>query len=218
MRRTILVLTIAISLLVARVPTRAEDLGFTFFGDYLESLRRQAGIPGLAAVIVGPSDVLWTRALGSQNVERAVAMRTDSPAQVDGLAELITASLVLRCTEYGSLSLSDRVGTFAPESADAAATIGQLLTHTSGSADGATFDYRPDKLQPLARAIESCSGQSFRATVAALLAQMAMMDSVPGADTFLQALPDPDIAVNDLARYPGVLDRLVTPYAVDRSG
>lgn len=217
MRRIFLALTVAVALL-ARAPMRAEDLGFTFFGDYLESLRRQAGIPGLSAVIVGPSDVLWTRAYGSQNVERNVAMRTDTPTPLDGLTQVMTASIVLRCVADGNLSLTDRVGKFAPESADAGATLAQLLSHTSGSADGATFDYRPDKLAPLARAIELCSGRSYRATVANWLDLMAMMDSVPGADAPHETPPDPDIAERDLLRYPDVLRRLATSYAVDRTG
>jgi len=46
--------------LVVGVPVRAADsLVLTRFGDYLESLRAQIGIPGVAAVIVGPTDIAY---------------------------------------------------------------------------------------------------------------------------------------------------------------
>lgn len=218
MRRTFLVLTIAVTL-IARAPVRAaEDLSFTFFGDYLESLRRQTGIPGLSAIIVGANDVLWTRALGSQNVERSIAERTDTPHHVDGLTQIVTSSLVLRCVEEGRLSLDDRVGEFDPASADAGATLFQILSHTTGTGDSAVFEYRPHRMQPLARAVEACTGRSFRATVAGLLDQLAMVDSVPGVDAPRLTPPDPDIPAANVARYGHVLERLATPYSVDRTG
>ena len=217
MRRTLLVLTVAVSLL-ARAPAGAQDLSFALFGDYLESLRRQAGIPGMSAVIVGATDVLWARALGSQDVEQFVAARTDTPYHVDGLTQALVSSLVLRCVEEGRLALSDPAGRYDPGSADAGATLGQLLTHGSGPAGASFFDYRPERLRPLERAIEACSGRSFRATVADLLTRLSMTDSVPGIDAAHEPPPDSAIPEGDLRRYRDVLQRLATSYAVDRSG
>ena len=37
---------------------------YTRFGDYLESLRVQTGIPGMAAALIGKNDILWSRAFG----------------------------------------------------------------------------------------------------------------------------------------------------------
>ena len=39
-------------LVLVRVPLHAQDLLYNYFGDYLDALRTQAGIPGLAAAIV----------------------------------------------------------------------------------------------------------------------------------------------------------------------
>jgi CubicO group peptidase (beta-lactamase class C family) len=63
---------------------RAEDLVFVRFADYLEALRTQTGIPGLAGAIVGRSDVLWERGFGYADVARAVPMRTDTPTHPPG--------------------------------------------------------------------------------------------------------------------------------------
>ena len=199
MRRIALTFTLAVSL-IGGAPARAQELTFTFFGDYLESLRRQAGIPGMSAVIVGANEVLWTRAFGLLNVERSLGERTDTPHHVDGLTQLLTSSLVLRCVEEGRLSLTDRVGRYVPDSADSSATLDQLLTHSRGAAGAAVFEYQPERLRPLALAIEACYGESFRATVADLLESLAMSSSVPGVDVAL-APRDPDLTQQDVAHF-----------------
>ena len=219
MRRSLLTLTIAVLLLVLRAPVQAEDLVLGLFGDYLDSLRIQASIPALSAAIIGDNGIFWERAFGQQDVERSIATRSDTPFHLDGLTQVVTASLVLRCVEEGSLSLEDRISQFKPDSPDANATVRQLLTHTSGPADNLVFTYRPDRLDPLAAAIGACSGPSFRETLANLLERLAMADSVPGADIIHLAPPAEGIPTPAaLARYTSVLGRLATPYAVDRQG
>src|SRR5688500_4591091 len=163
-RPALLVLTIALLLLV-RVPLAAQDLVFSRFGEYVESLRNQAGIPGLAAAIVGTTDILWEQALGLQDTARVMAVRTDTPFHTDGLTQLLTTAMVLRCVEEGRLSLDDRVRQFKPSSPDADATLRQLLSHTS---ETSAFDYRPERLEPLGRAIRACTNDSFRETIANL--------------------------------------------------
>ena len=117
MRRSFLALIIAVVLLVG-APLRADDLVFRLFGDYLEALRTQSAIPGLSAAIVGDNDILWERAFGQQDVERSIATRSDTPFHVDGLTQIVTAAMVLRCVEEGKLSLDDTVGQYASTGAD----------------------------------------------------------------------------------------------------
>ena len=146
--RRLLIGPIALVLLAAsaRLGADAEDLLHARLADYLESLRIQAGIPGLAAALVGRNDIVWERGFGLQNVERAMVMRTDTPVPIDGLTQSVTASLVLRCAEEGRLSLTDRVALFDSSSPDAELTLWQLLTHTGTTADSQAFAYRPDRL------------------------------------------------------------------------
>lgn len=218
MRRPLLVLTIA-ALLLVRVPMQAQELVLSRLGDYVESLRVQAGIPGLAASIVGPDDVIWEQAFGRQDIERSIAARTDTPFDLDGLTQVFTATMVLRCVEEGRLSLDDRIGQFKPDSPDADATIRQLLTHTSGPSDGLVFAYRPDRLAPLAKAVRACTDDSFRETLANLLDRLAMADTVPGRDIVHPELLTEGIpSAAAVERYQKVLERLATPYAVDQNG
>jgi CubicO group peptidase (beta-lactamase class C family) len=215
----LIVLSLVVALLQARGLPPTADQFFASLGDYLESLRVQAGIPGLAAAVVGPDGVVWERAFGRQDLERAIATTPDTPFHLDGLTQLFTAAVVLRCVEEGRLSLDDRIARFSPDNSEANATIRQLLTHTAGASGSLAFAYRLDRLDPLKLAIRSCTGDSFRETLANLLDRLAMRDSVPGADVVNLAPPAEGIPDGPTARrYAGVLSRLATPYAVDARG
>ena len=223
MRRTFFITIIA--LLVASAPSRgqaptsAPTYAYDVFGAYVESLRTQAGIPGLAVAVVGEDGILWEHAYGRQDLTRNIATRTDTPFQLDGLTEAFTASIVLRCVEERRLSLSDRIGEFDPNSPDAGATIQQVLTHTSASAEGLVFAYRPERLEPLRIAVRACTEDSYRETLANQLQQFGMFDSVPGPDVVYLAPPAEGVpSAADRERYASVLQRLATPYAVDAKG
>src|SRR5436190_2741937 len=180
MRRFLLVLAAAV--LCIRPAARAQGLVFDLFEQYLEPLRTQAGIPGLAAAIVGTDGILWEHAYGHQDLAASIATRTDTLFHADGLTEAITATLVLRCVEDRRLSLDDRADEFVTSSPEPDATVRQLLTHTSRSPENRAFAYRPLRLEPLKVAIRACTDNSFRETLANMLAQLAMFDSVPGPD------------------------------------
>ena len=210
----LLAVTLALS---AGAFVRADDLVVARFGEYLDALRLQAGIPGLAAAIVGPADVAWEGAFGQQDIGRNIVTRLDTPFHLDGTTQAIVASLAVRCASDGSLSLDQTVGTLAPQSPDAAATIGQVLTHTTAGPKGLTFSYRPERLVPAAAPIAGCTDSTFRWGVSALFDRLAMVDSVPGADVARLTAPAEDFTASALQRYAGVLERLATPYAVDAS-
>ncbi|MGC4082579.1 MAG: serine hydrolase domain-containing protein [Vicinamibacterales bacterium] len=212
MRRTLIAAAVGV-LLLAYAPLRAEDLVFVRFSDYIESLRVQTGIPGLAAAIVGRSDVLWENGFGYQDVGRAVRMRPDTPTHADGLTQTVTAALLLRCAEDNRLSLDTAVGTYKKDAPEPAATIKQLLSNTFGPS---LFSYRPERLDAVAPAVKVCAGDSHRETVANLLEQLAMFNSVPGPD-ILTLQPPAEGLPTDVERvqYAQVLDRLAVAYAVD---
>ena len=216
-RRLGLALAVATALLV-RAPLSAQDLRLDRFRDYVEALRVQTGIPGLAAAIVDDTGILWEYASGRQDLERFIATRTDTPFHLDGLTQVVTASMVLRCVEEGTLSLDDRVGQFKIDSTEPDATIAQLLSHTSGPPGGLVFQYRPQRLDPLIPIVRACAVGSYRKTLGNLLERLAMIDSVPGPDVNQLVPPAEGIPTPEAAQlYAGVLARLATPYAVDEN-
>src|SRR5437867_5998980 len=173
MRRSFLALTLAVLVVVCSSVT-ADTLLLERFRDYVESLRVQAGIPGLSVAIVGGNEKLWEWPFGQRDVERSMAMTTGTPFHLDALTQIFTAAVLLRCTEEGRLSLDDRIGKFKDDSPDPNATIRQLLTHTSGSPDSLAFAYRPDRLAPLTAAVRACTGDSYRETLANLFERLAI--------------------------------------------
>ncbi len=202
-----------IALLVGGSPSaRAEDLVLDTLGAYLEALRVQAGIPGLAAAIVGANGIVWERAFGYQDQELAIPITPDTAFHLDGVTQVVVASLVLRCVEDGRLRLDDAIGHFDPDSPDADATLREILTHTTASAEGRMFDYRPERLDSLRLPVEACTAVSFHEAIASWLDALGMADSVPGPDAVAQ-MPYPDAAVE--LRYQNVLSRLTIPYLVD---
>lgn len=213
MRRFAVIATTVAGLWVGVPLHAADNLVLARFGDYLESLRAQTGIPGLAAVIVGSVDIAWERAFGWQDVDRLERTRTDTPFHLDGLTQTLTATLVLRCMDQGRLSVNDRVGHFDASSPDGDATLRQILTHTS---DGPVFSYRLQRLGSLAAVVEACEGVSFRTVMSRMLERFAMNDSVPGPDAARLTPPADGIGQTTIERYQALLPRLAVPYAVDR--
>ena len=195
---------------------RAQGLVFDAFRDYIDSLRVQAGIPGLAVAVIGKDQVLWEHAFGEQDVERAIATRTDTPFHLDGVTQVVMAALVLRCVEDGRLRLDDQIGQLRPDGPDVDASIRELLSHTTGGVGGVQFAYRPERLDPLLDAVAACTGQSFREAVGTLLDRLGMPNSVPGPDV-VHLEPAADYAP-PVERYSNVLQRLATPYAEDGEG
>jgi CubicO group peptidase (beta-lactamase class C family) len=195
-------------------PTR--DQLFALFSAYFETLRAQAGIPGLAAVLVGDSDVLWEQSFGSQDLGASMAMRSDTPFQFNGLTQLVTASMVLQCKDQNRVNLDAPIGLYTPSSADAASTVAQILTHTSGAPGSLTFSYNIARLDALKFVVETCSAMPFRQAFRGTLERLGMMDSVPGPDAASSSLSPADLASpSTAARYMSVLGRLATPYSID---
>ena len=210
---------LAVALLLVCAPVRAQVLVYEVFGAYLDSLRDQAGIPGLAAAIVDTNDVVWERAYGRQDIAGSLATRTDTPFNADGLTQTITASMVLRCSEERRLSLDDTIGAYGVTTTEPDATILQLLTHTSGPPENLTFLLRPQRLAPLWPIVRTCAVDSYRETFANLLHRLAMFDSVPGPNMVSIAPPAEGVPhPADVERYAAILQRRATPYLVDGDG
>jgi CubicO group peptidase (beta-lactamase class C family) len=215
MRRSLVALTAALLLIVARAPLHADLLVYGLFGDYVDALRIQAGIPGLTATIVGIEDILWEHPSGQQNVERSIAARADTPYQLDGLTQVFMASVVLRCVEDGYVSLDDTLGRFNPTNPDASFTVRQILSHTSGAPASPVFAYHPERFNSLVDVVKVCTGGSFRQTIAAGLDRFAMIDSAPGPDAGSIVPPTDGISNGLRELYATTLQRLATPYAVN---
>ena len=194
-------------------PTRDQFLAT--LSAYLDAVRIQAGIPGMAAAIVGDTDLIWAQPFGQRDIASAETLRADAPFHFNGLTQLVTTAMLLQCADQGTLTLDTPIGRYAPSTAYASSTIAQILTHTSGTAGNLGYAFNGERLELLKFPIETCSGMTFRQAFTKTLQRLGMMDSVPGPDAPFPELPNADVASPaDAARYRQILFRLPTPYAV----
>lgn len=212
--RTLRIIVVLLAFLSVE-QVRAQSLAFGLFERYLEPLRTQAGIPGLAATIWQNGQMVWERGFGSADVERNTPVFPYTPFPIGDLTEIFGSTLLMQRVERADLQLDDRINRWSalPE---AGATVRQVLTHTSTG----SYQYSPPRFATLTNIIESYADEPYRLTLAReILDRAAMRDSVPGLDLdqptpFMRELFDAD----DLDRYRAVLARVALPYRVDFRG
>jgi CubicO group peptidase (beta-lactamase class C family) len=194
-----------------------QTLVLSLFERYLESLRQQAGIPGLSAVVVQDGDIVWDRAFGYRDLDSADPAHGDTPYPIADLTQTFAAVLLMECVERGARLLDDPLSRWTPGAGSD--TVRQTLAHATNP-NGTGFQYDPARFARLTAPVDACGGESARLRVAKnVFERFAMYDSVPGRD-----LEDPASAARavfdaaQLERYTRVLSRLAVPYKVDRRG
>jgi CubicO group peptidase (beta-lactamase class C family) len=188
---------------------------------YLESLRQQAGIPGMSALVLREGAVVWEKGFGYSNLAARIRATPDTPYLVGDLSQTVAAVLLLQCVEQRRLELDTPLDQYGLQLADSSATLRQLLSHSAPSGSDLPFVYSPQRYAQLTALMEWCAPQPYRKSVAhRILDHLAMRDSVPGTD--LQdpnlSLPDGLFDPDDLDRYRQVLSRIAVPYKVDGRG
>lgn len=204
---------VALCLIASTISAGAQGVQ-GLFDQYLESLRRQAGIPGLSAAIVQHGRIVWDRGFGYEDVSRAVAANADTTYAIGGLTQVFTSVLALQCVEQGELQLNEPMRKWAFREGDA--TVFEVLSHTSGR----DFRFDPGRFQLLTSVVDGCADRPYRRALAErILDRLGMRDSAPGHD-----FDRPSDAVREmfgqstLDRYAGVVADLATPYRVDGRG
>jgi CubicO group peptidase (beta-lactamase class C family) len=214
MRRALAAVILALALAVPAGLTAQSDFVTTRFELYLDALRKQAGIPGLSAVIVQDDSIAWEAGLGQQDLEAGVPVTPDTPFYIADLTSTLSATLVLQCIEEGRTRLDQPVA-LPPGSPAAVATVRDLLSHSPGP--GAAFRYEPARFAGLTRVIEACTKDSLKEAIARrLLDRLAMRRSVPGQDVL--TIQPSDFSAEVLENYDAVLSQVARPYRVDRRG
>ena len=211
------VLALAASAAVVRAQQQTPSI-FTPGGtipvleSYLESLRLQAGIPGLSAAVVREGEVAWEKGFGYENVATRLRATPDTPYLVGDLTETLASVLLLQCVEQRRVALDEPIGRYGLTAPETSATLRHLLSHGAPA-----FVYSPDRFAHLTELMEWCAPQPFRKSIAhRILNRLAMLDSVPGTDwkESTLSLPPDLFSDDDRQRYRAVLDRLAVPYKV----
>lgn len=200
------------------LPWLAErSLPISLFERYLESLRQQAGIPGLSAAILQNGERVWDAGFGYQDVEALVRATADTPYPILDLSQTLASTVLLhRCVELRELELSDRVRRWHPQFSEETTTLAQLLAHTAS--DGG-FRYDTGRYASLTTVVEQCASIRYPPLLANdVLERLAMRDSVPGHDLGDSSASNRRLfSTTALDRYSAVLRRVAPPYRVDRN-
>jgi CubicO group peptidase (beta-lactamase class C family) len=147
----------------------------------------------------------------------------DTPYMVGELSGTLAAVLVLQCVEQGHLELDRPLGTYGIDIPEPGATLRQILSHTSATADPAVepFVYNPARYAQLTAVMEHCAPQPYRKSIShRILNFLAMKDSVPGTDLEnpLLRMPEGQYEPQELLRYRQVLARQAVGYRIDLRG
>lgn len=212
---------VAVLAVVALAPRpAAQGLSYSLFERYLESLREQTAIPGIAAVIVQGRRVVWEAGLGKADLEKAIPTRTDTPYLIGDLTETFGAVVLGQCIERVALDINHPIRRWTADIPEPAATIRHVVAHASSGAPGEQFAYDPARYATLTSVADVCSDRPFRQTVAQdIFDRLGMRDSLPGRDLERMAASSVEFFDNTrLRRYETVLQNLAVPYRVDRSG
>ena len=207
-----LLLGALIGVAVFEQPSSAQqNLDYAVFERTLESLRIEAGIPAISAVIVQDGTIAWARGLGYQDLEGRIAARPDTPYPIGALAQTLSSTLLLRkCVDESYLETTDAVIRWTPYP-ESETTVAELLSHTSPDK---TFRYAPSRLSVLTDVIEECAHRKYPSLLAQELFDLAGMNSsVPGHTLVSPSVEDGDMfGPARLARYGDVLRRTAIPY------
>jgi CubicO group peptidase (beta-lactamase class C family) len=185
---------------------------------YLESLRQQAGIPGMSGVLVRDRSVAWSRGFGYADVNARISATPDTPYLVGDVSEIFAATLLMQCWEQRHLTLDDPISTLGLSQPEPNATLRGLLSHTAPDGSPTPFVFSPDRYSHLTEVMESCAPQPYRKSIAhRILNPAVMINSVPGTDLANPDLTLPDGLFDpaDIDRYRQTLQRMAVPYRVD---
>ena len=216
MRRAAAAIIVSLIVLFGQRPT-AQGLTFSLFERYLESLRVQAGIPGMSALILKDGAIAWERGFGRADIDRNLEPTSFTGYQLGGLSQTMGAALLLKkCVDQRGATLNDPVNIWSPF-VEPTTTLAQLLAHVTPAG---AFKYDLARFSALTGVIESCSVMPYQQLLAEeIFSWLSLEDSVPG--TALSAPTTDDVkqfGINNLARYATLLSRVAKGYRVDTRG
>ena len=218
MRRALVALILAVPLVVPAGLSAQSDFLTTRFERYLDALRKQAGIPGLAGAIVQDDRIVWERAWGYQDLEANIPTSPDTPFYIADLTSTLSATLVLQCIEQGKVRFDQTVSVppaLPTGNGPTFATVYDLLSHSTAGPN--SFHYDPARFAALTSVIEGCTQDSLKEAIARRLLQpLAMTRSVPGQDVV--TIEPSDFDEEELDAYRSLVRQTAKPYRVDRRG
>jgi CubicO group peptidase (beta-lactamase class C family) len=133
--------------LLAAVPSPAQDDLSARVDEYVRAEMQKQKIPGISLAILRDGQVVLARGYGFANVEHQVPVKPETVFQSGSVGKQFTATAVMMLVEEGKIRLDDKLSDYLPNGPDGwkDITIRHLLTHTAGTTDYPDdFDFRRD--------------------------------------------------------------------------
>lgn len=164
--------------------TSAASHDVAAFVQRIDSLRKEANIPGLSVAVVKNREIVLAAGLGYADVEVGIPATAETPYDIASVAKPLSAVVALRLVEAGVLDLdrpivdysewadfctrfSQQPSIFAQElrCRPPNHTLRHLLSHTATGAPGSRFSYNPILYSWGSRPIMATADASFSALV-----------------------------------------------------
>lgn len=97
------------------------------YDDALASLQGAGRLPSVSAAVARAGEPVWSGCVAVSD-----GVTSGSSYRIGSITKTMTAVLVLQLRDDGLLGLDDPIGSVVPETGYAAATVRELLSHTSG--------------------------------------------------------------------------------------
>ena len=202
--------------------TRPHDVAA--FVQRIDSLRKEANIPGLSVVVVENREIVLAAGLGYADAENEIPATAQTPYDIASVAKPLSAVVALRLVETGVLDLdkpivdysewtdfctgfSRQPSIFAQElrCEPPNHTLRHLLSHTATGAPGTRFSYNPILYSWGSRPIMAAAGSSF----STLVERYVFIPS---------GMRNSARKYRDLPLREDLAERLAQPYQIESSG
>lgn len=168
----------------APAPSAPQSSHPEAFTEALESLRREAKIPGLSVAVVKNQKVVLAHGLGYADVERKVPATPETAYDIASVSKPISAVVALKLVEKGVLDLDRPIAEYTSwqafcrefsrqpslfarglECDSTKHTLRHLLSHTAVGRAGEHFSYNPILFSWASRPMVAATDTSFSALV-----------------------------------------------------
>ena len=147
---------LALALLTASASAQVRPPDAAALADldrWVPAFMADENVPGVLVALASGGEVVTSRAYGLADVELAVPVSDSTVFEIGSISKQFLAAAVLLLAEDGALGLDDPISQHLPDVPGewAAATLRQLLTHTSGIPDYeeiATYDIYQHRVTP----------------------------------------------------------------------
>jgi len=136
-------LYLSICLLSISQPSFAQQktINFSELEATVNEELKATNIPGAAVAVVIGDRVVFAKGFGVSDIETGTPVNPDTLFRIASTTKMLTAAAAVALAQQGKLELNAPIGKYLPLSPKlASVTMNQLLSHTAGIRDGASFN------------------------------------------------------------------------------